>query len=104
MSSLPPDPFDDPRFRKSPLAKDVLEGSQLTSAFVNVASLSTLAESLRRADHRDLELVAMFALAEQVRETLTTMVAEGSLTRAESDRRYAAWLVGPVGDGTLDDL
>jgi len=40
------------------------------NGFINVASLATLAENLRCADHRDLELVAI-ALATQVRESLS---------------------------------
>jgi hypothetical protein len=103
---LPTDPFlpDDPRFRESPLARDVLEGSQLMSAFVDVPSLSTLAENLRKADHRDLELVALFAIAEEVRDAFKTMVNNGSISTDEAESRFAAWLVGPVSDGTLDDL
>ena len=102
---LPTDPFlpDDPRFRESPVARDILDGGQLTSAFVDVASLSTLAENLRKADHRDLELVALFAVTTQVRETITAMVKNGSISTDEAESRFARWLVGPVSDGTLDD-
>jgi hypothetical protein len=59
MSELPPDPLLPDK--DAPMAKYMLEGSQLMGGFVNVASLSTLVENLNRADRRDVELVAMFA-------------------------------------------
>ena len=102
---LPPDPFipDDPRFRDSPLAQDLLEAAQLMFGFVNAASLSSLVKTLQKADHHDLELVAMLALTSHVRDVFAALTEEGSLTADEAEAQFVGWLIGPLSDGTLDD-
>jgi hypothetical protein len=105
MADLPDDPFlPDPRVRDAPWGAEVYEGAQLMVAFVNNRSLSATAEALQAADRLDVERVVLFALASQVRDILETMVDRGYITAEESKRRYGKWLLGPSGDGTLDDL
>jgi hypothetical protein len=103
---LPPDPFlpDDPRLRDDPIFKYIREGKELTLAFVNSPTLSTLVQTLQRADRRDVELAALFGLIIQVHAVVMEVSEADGLTDEEANARWVRWLVGPPSDGTLDDL
>jgi hypothetical protein len=102
---LPADPFlpEDPRLRDAPVAQYMLEAAQLTRAFADVPSLSSLVDWLHRADPRDVELVAMLAVTTHVHDALDEASRAEGLTTEEANERFLAWLSAPEDDGSRED-
>jgi hypothetical protein len=96
--SLPPDPWYE-KYGDLPLGRYIVEGGKLTAAFADINSFSGLVESLRRADRRDVELVAMFAVAGLVREAIREASPDGQV----ANERLVRWLAGPPTARPLND-
>jgi hypothetical protein len=101
MPDLPDDPFQDPRYRHVPLAAEIQEGAQLLAAFSNVNSFSGLVRSLRNADHRDVELVALFAITSGVRSALQEAAESRGDAQGDSEDPFDQWMLR---DPTTDPL
>jgi hypothetical protein len=86
---MPPDPFlpDDPKARESALVQYITEAKDLTLAFGNMGSQSSLVEALH-----------------SVHEAIVEWGTQVGLTSEEAAALWLAWLIDPPTDATLDEV
>lgn len=92
MGNHAPNSLDQPPFLDGALARTVMEADRLSAAFADIDSLSGLLENLRRADRRDVELVAMLGVARRVLQTIDAAAEMNGESEEAADERRLRWL------------